>query len=820
LFGKINLQRYYFKLNDKHKNFIIKFSLNIQVVIILSKFVKFLSNIKLLMNYKLISLFVFIILSSCSTKKDGFVNRFYHNKVGWFNSLFNGNEAFKKAYNEGKKSHKDKYYEVLKVNPVSPQKNEALSFESFDTGPEFSNSSNQGTSNLSGLQKAEEKAITTIKHHSMKIDGVERNKLMAQAYTLLGKSRYYNGEYIESLEAFNHVVNNLKNSRKKFVQESEIYVALSNHELDNDDVSEEIYKSLLTKKLKKSNKKLVSKHYAQFLIDQHRWQDASEALKVAYKKNKSERDRIAFISGQVYEKLKDIENARKYYHLASKKSFKPEMISKSNIALAELFDSTQVDFKTEFQRMKKLSKKGIYMDQKNEMIYALGILHEKYFKPTEAENYYKLALKEKESDVNLRGMNYLKLAKIYFNRSNYVHSGKYYDSANTKIEDPKIKEFVSKTNTNMQQIIKNYYIVKKNDSILEVYAKTPEQRKEYFTNYINKLKVEEEEKRKKEEAKQRYSNDDFGSFFQNNTTQDNSKFQLYNQTAKNKGQVEFRKIWGDRQLSDNWRISQVFTNETAQSIENKLLGKDDSKTSRRFEVEYYLEKLPKTQKEIDSIKYVRDFAELDLGIDYFDKFQDKKLANETLTHLLNSPVKNEDLKLKTYFNLYKINQENDVSTSEIYKNKVINEFPNSKYAKTILNPPSKRNLEKSSIAISTYDKVFELYKNKKYLEVKNEINSQLINYQNDVLAPKFILLYAYSVGKLQEKQEVINSLEKIIKEYPDTKEAVKATDILKKLVNKVVENKEPIHQQNIQQENQTLPENKTKNIVPEDEFPF
>ncbi|MCB9201655.1 MAG: tetratricopeptide repeat protein [Flavobacteriales bacterium] len=719
-------------------------------------------------------LIVLIGFVGCGTKSDGFTNRFYNNKVGWFNSLFNGKEALKQGIEEKKQSTKDSYYEILSIEQVQPEKNKSI--ESFE------NILGDGLStNNSSFARAQEKAIVTIKHHSIKIDEEERNKVIAEAYLVLGKARYYSSEFIESLEALNYIQDHLKNGRKKVKQEGKVYLALAHHALGNDVEAEEIFKELENQKLVKKTKKLVSKAHAQYLIDEKEYEKAVEALEIAYKKNKKSRDRIRFIQAQIYEQLGQEDKATEYYEKAIGKSNSVELITKSHIGLVRNIDSTEKYINSELSRLKKLSKKGLFVSKKNEILYAMGMLYDKKGDKESAEKYYKLALKENQAtDSNMKAMNYLSVAEMYFKRSEYVHAGAYYDSASRLIQDPKYKKKVDYINKSMKEVIKNYYIVKKNDSILNVVAKTPEQRAEYYQDFITELK-EKEEQLKKEEEKRKRSNVDFDAFFDQSTAEVNTKFYFYNETAKTKGITEFRKTWGNRPLGDNWRTSVTQEITTADDTENELLGIDEKGNSRRFELEYYLEKLPQTEKEVDSIKVIRDEAELNLGIDYYEKFDDKKLATKTLLHLVESPVKEDDIKVVAYYNLYKINQEINSSLAETYKNKVLNEFPKSKYANNILNPPSVRHLSKSSEAVTEYEKAYQLYYDKNYTESLAKIQSDLVRFPSDVITPKYLLLSAYCQGKLENKEALLSDLNRIVKEFPETKEAEKAKEVLLKL---------------------------------------
>ena len=50
-------------------------------------------------------------------------------------------------------------------------------------------------------------------------------------------------------------------------------------------------------------------------------------------------------------------------------------------------------------------------------------------KKEEAKAYFAQSLKEKISDPQIRGLNYFEIGKAYFEDSDYLAAGAYYDSA-------------------------------------------------------------------------------------------------------------------------------------------------------------------------------------------------------------------------------------------------------------------------------------------------------------------------------------------------------------------------------------------------------
>jgi hypothetical protein len=62
------------------------------------------------------------------------------------------------------------------------------------------------------FSRGEEKAVIAVQKHSMPFGNEQRNQQIDEAYMLLGKARYYNGRYLQALDAFNYIIDQLPNT--------------------------------------------------------------------------------------------------------------------------------------------------------------------------------------------------------------------------------------------------------------------------------------------------------------------------------------------------------------------------------------------------------------------------------------------------------------------------------------------------------------------------------------------------------------------------------------------------------------------------------
>jgi tetratricopeptide (TPR) repeat protein len=124
--------------------------------------------------------------------------------------------------------------------------------------------------------------------------------------------------------------------------------------------------------------------------------------------------------------------------------------------------------------------------------------------------------------------------------------------------------------------------------------------------------------------------------------------------------------------------------------------------------------------------------------------------------------------LKTYYDLYKIYQIiNDTAQEMKYKNLILNEFPDSDYAKVLLNPNYFREMgEQQNASIKLYERTYDAFLEGQYFLVINYCKMALADFPDSDLVPKFLYLKALSIGKVEVQDSLIVALQMIVVNFP------------------------------------------------------
>ncbi|SEH60039.1 type IX secretion system periplasmic lipoprotein PorW/SprE [Epilithonimonas hominis] len=765
-------------------------------------------------KYLLIILAIFSV-AACNPRtkkkktKSGPINRF----MTFHNTLFNSREAFLAEMESRDKSHIDNFYDpyisvYTTEDNISDIQNGMSTNATNDTDMDaprglrsnqnFSGNFSSSQANKKGataLQITEAKALKTISKYSVLVSGVEKNKKIFDAYMLLAKARMYQGKYLESLDALSYIFNTM--SKDKRLPLAKIYQAANYSKMKEYYRADEVYRDLEEDpkiKLSREQLRILKVYQADNFLKWGKKELAAEVLEDAftYNKNRKTKSRIAFLRGQILAGLGKKSEARESFAAAYKYANSYEFEVKSQIEIAKTFDGKADSYEEAIAYLDKIAKKGTYASRKNELYYASGLVAASATKDSIADSFFRKALKEKQSDPQIRGLTYSELAKKYFAKDDYLTAGIYYDSALAVMTYKPEKDRLTELTANIKKLSKNYYIVKKNDSILALTKMTDAEKRDYFTKYIDKIKQKEAaaelEKRKAERSKG-FDNSDYNanSIFANNSTDSNSfqnfgintggsTFYFANTNNIPRGENAFRQVWGSRTLQDNWRYSAKAA--TIEDMKNEALGIANVPDPRRLEPEFYIEKIPTSKQELANLKKQRDTASLGMGRMYENFFGNTKLATKTLYDLVDSKP-DEETDLMALYNIFIFNYEKNPADAERAKQIILQKYPYTSYAEFVKNPKSKDFNKSTESVEKLYADAYKLYLTEKYTEASTMIDKAIADNPKDALVPKFYLLNAYNSGKTAGKEIMILQLEQIALNYGNTPEGKKAKDLLK-----------------------------------------
>lgn len=718
-------------------------------------------------TFKIFVSFLIILLTiGCSTKKDAFINRSYHSITTKYNVLHNGNEAFRVGLEQLNENYEDDFWNIL---PIEPLKVDELAIPGIASDTD---------SSPKEFEKAEEKAVKAVQKHSMLIARKEKNNQIDDAYLLLGKSRYYSKRFVPALEAFNYVIINYPNA--DLINETRIWQSKTHIRLQNEDQAIENLKLLL------KNKNLSEKIK----------EDAHTAIAMAYTEKDSIRQVIDHLNKAVITDNNKEQTARNLYILGQLYQ-QNKLIDSSNIAYQKVIDLKRVPYKYKIHAQIEKAKNVSTKEEAVATIETLkSLIKDRDNRPYLGELYYQLAMIEKESNLEnaitdfkkslqsesiqnfQKELSFEEIGNIYFDKADFITAGAYYDSILQITDDENSKRVrrLKRRRNNLDEVIFYENIAKVNDSILNIVSMSKDEQSAFFTSYIEKLKEKEAQQQKKITT---------GSGFlsSKNNNSNSGKWYFYNIQTVGFGEQEFKRIWGNRPLEDNWRLSE----KTQLNFGGKNVitqNNTDTDTSKNLDLSYYLDKIPTNQFKIDSIKNDRNNAYYKLGIIYKEQFKEVDLAADKLEKLLVFNP-NKDIELPAKYHLFKIYESKNSEKANSLKNDIITNYTNSKYAKIISNPNQLLDEGDKNSPESEYESVYYEYKDEKFESVITKSTQAISKYEGQSIVPKFELLKAYAIGKKEGLIAFKEALEFVAVNYPNTEEGKKAQEVIETIKAKI-----------------------------------
>jgi tetratricopeptide (TPR) repeat protein len=754
--------------------------------------VKHLFNCKkpLFKSYSTLTLsFLFVFLLGCSTKKNKFLNREYHVMVAKYNVMYNGGLAFDEGKLNIDENYEDNYWEILPIEPLAIKEADILmpnynsKIRKEDTMSDEVIAQNAATP----FDISESKAVKTVQKHSMVIGGRERNRMIDDAYLLLGKSRYYTRRFVQAKEALKAIVKNYPQS--DLIKETLIWTAKTDIRLQNETLGIESLQKMLQKNT---------------MSDELR-EDAFTALALAYRQLDSIAPLLKSLRDAISISVDPLQKSRNLFVLGQLYR-QNEQISKSQATFQKLVDFRKAPYKykilSEIEKVKNFQKEDDavpvlerldklveirenrpYLDA---LYFQMGGVHHKKGRKEKALLSYQNSIQTKLAKDFQKGHSYEAIGNIFFEDSDYFNAGAYYDSVlqlSVKSQTRRIRN-LRKKRASLVTVLELEAILKRNDSVWTVLSMDEDQQYTYFASHIEKLKAAEianKEQASLDAKLKNYEGVSAVSSIDNSALSADGKWYFYNTKIVGYGAGEFKKQWGNRVLEDNWRLSSKQKAKT--QVEEVLITSDSlsipTEVPEVYKVSYYLNRLPDSFEEVDSISNLRTSSYYQLALIYKEQFNEQERAAEKLESLLEI-FPEDKLLLGTNYNLYKIYKEQKDPRADYYADVIVDEFPNSVFAQIISDPDALQKMQKEGFtAESRYREIYKDYLSGNYGQAAYDISDALRIFESNSIVPKFELLKAYCIARIQGEAALKKALDTIVLNYANTAEGKRAKELLR-----------------------------------------
>ncbi len=440
----------------------------------------------------------------------------------------------------------------------------------------------------------------------------------------------------------------------------------------------------------------------------------------------------------------------------------------------------------------KMAKDGKYKDYWDQVYYELALLSLAESNRADARKFLHKSVDFSTSNDDQKALSYLKLAELDYEDEAYVASKFLYDStmsfmAKNDARYPEIEE----RDKLLENLVTQLNIIADEDSLQKLAALPEAQRKKVVSDAIFKKEQKEEEK-KNNGGQQPLQPNNLPNTPNTNTSQLQNPLQgvtfswyFYNPTTRATGYNDFIKKWGRRKLEENWRRK----NKSSAIVEDENTVASDSATAAVKDSlpatvagtveEQMLANIPTTSEKLDKSNDRLVDAYYTAGTIYKDGLDNNRKATE-MFETLNARFPKNKLLLESYYNIYLIaKSQSQTAKAEEYKNKILEEFPESVIAKVLRDPNYINAAKQKEQEVDNYYQLAYNDYSRDSLDsawYKTEMADNL--FKPNPLSAKFQLLAALVLAKQNRLSDYVQALNKIVNKTKDVEVKKTATDLL------------------------------------------
>ena len=744
------------------------------------------------------------LLGSCSTKKNTAASRQWHAFNSRYNVYYNGDQHYKETLADMERTYEDDYSRRVLTHPAEAKEDPKMPQPTGDFTRTIEKM--QKAIQLHSISKKPARRNSSQKEKDFR-NREEFNPFLHNAWLTMGRAQYYNGDFLGAASTFLYISKHFK-WLPDVVTEARLWQARSYCALDWGYEAENVLhlvkeKDITSKKLRL----LYNIVEANYLIRSDRSAEAVNYLRQAAQASSgSQKTRLWFLLGQVYENLGQKSNAYQAFKKAEGGPATPYRTKfNARIKQSEVFAGN--DIRKEVKGLKALTRYERNKEYLDQIYYAIGNLYLSRGDTAQATQNYRLAVENSQRQAIDKAMAQLALGNIYFAERKYVEAQPCYAEALPQIAEnyPNYK-ILKKRSDVLDELAVYAGNVVLQDSLIALSKLSPEEQEKVAKKLVAEL--ERQEKLAKEEAER----EEFLAQQQQNQPMNNTapvpgmqmnndkSWYFYNTYTKNQGKTEFQRKWGSRRLEDDWRrrnkasfsFDDTSDDERDDEEGQALLNANDStatpdadllkRESDPHFVEYYLKQIPKTPEDIEVANEVIQEGLYNMGLILKDKLEDYPAAKHEF-NLLEQRYPDNVYSLEVYYNMYLMAaREGNQAAAETWRKKILEKFPDSNYGIAMLDPNYFEHLTQMyQVQEDMYEEAYSAY-----LDNNNRVVHQLTNemqekYPLSPILPKFVFIDGLSYFTEGDNDKFKDKLTELLQRWPETDMTDMASAILKGL---------------------------------------
>jgi len=737
-----------------------------------------------------------LFFSACSTQKNTWGSRHYHDLTTRYNVYFNGNEAYKQGLKQIKDAHKEDFSRLLPVYTTSNQDN--------------------AKNAASNMNRCIEKCQKAIKRHSIRVKPAKKpdsksspekkefyskeefNPFMDNVFMLMANAQFHKADYLSATATCSYIIRHFQTD-KITSGKAGILMARAYTEMGWQYDAENAFNKLNKDNLSPTLSGDFSKAYADFLIRQKKPTEAIPYLEIAIRKaiHQSDKQRLIYLLAQIYQETSHPKEAYKFFGTLAGMNPPYEMELSARIRQTEVYpDSNPEKPLKKITGLSRSSKNSQYLDQ---IYYAMGNLYFAARDTAKAIESLQQSLNNNKGNNSQKIKTLLRLGAYYYQAEQFLKAEPCYTQAATIIGKADEEYPMVAQHAEVLRMLAPYLQIIHDEDSLQRIAQMPEmERQNLISERIKaaRVKIQEEKHRKETDAALAANEENMESGTNENPATEvpsisslaaDQNWYFYNPATISRGLAEFQRKWGKRSLKDDWRrdnktalfegyaeaesatvktLKNSTTIATMDSAGQKdidfLEGGDDPLHSN-----FYLKNLPLSESLLTASNKKIAEALYQSAVVFREQMENDKLALKTFRELERRFPDSPLLEKSYYMTYLMLKQHKRDAEAETDRKKQITLFPKGDLAKRLDDPLFIEKLaEMSIVQDSLYEKAYQqylLHHTDSLVETSRYVEE---NYPISPLLPRFAFLEAMEAARTGKPEDFHRLLKNIVDKYP------------------------------------------------------
>lgn len=737
-----------------------------------------------------------LLLSACSTTKNTKATRTFHAMKVKYNIFYNGNVAFIDGQQAVKQAHTDDFTQIIPLYPVSDHK--------------------AAEASTSQMDRTIEKCRKAIKLHSIKakpkpdpkkrsdpqykawLQQEEFNPAMGNVWVRLAEAEFMKGDFLGSIGTCTYVIRHYSHD-PEIIARCQLLMARAYGEMGWQYEAEDWLEKTEVDVLSRKYAPLYSAAKADILLKAKRYKEALPFVKIALpaEKRKVYRPRFQYVLAQLYEQAGNKAEAANAYKKVIQMAPPTDMEFNARIRRAQLLGKSSI------KSLKTMSKQSKYKDHLDEIYGAIGNIYLQAKDTAKAIENYNFAIEKSTRAEMPKAQILITLADLYYNNGQYPEAQPHYQEASTILttEHEDYARVLKRAET-LEALIREFDMIHLQDSLQFLSTLTEEEQMAVAQKIVEDLIAAEEKAAEDEALAIRKSEIDEGPLGVNTSKMfgggGSADWYFYNAQLMKNGSQEFRRLWGNRTLEDNWRrasktsaaviASDEIEDLDALAADSTALEGDSTALAQSaaaaietdpHKPEFYLQQIPKTPADFAASDSLIADAMVNLIYIYKDEVEDRPQAldqTRMFTERFNEDARIIDIWYMWYLTALK---ENDTEAMDYYRSLIVSRYPQSPQAQIVSDPAYFDKLRQMALEQdSIYERTYEAYKHSRFKEVLSLTEYVEQNYPLTPLMPRFLFLKSVAIARTKNQDAFIEALRDLVTRYPEHSLSAMAKDFL------------------------------------------